>query len=393
MLLPLHIALLELKMYLVNRGELAFSLALPVALFVVMYGAFGGEESFHATAHIVDLDGGEHSRALVRHLNGLDEITVEERTLEDANRDLDSSSILTAVIIPPGFSNGLDGGEPVSITFKKRGNGGDSGQIVQTLVQAVAQNVTTETRIRSAVTRALDGSAIPQNTIDTLVAEQLAGARRLPPFGIEVRVSGSQSSDPLYRLVPGLLVMFVMFTVTIGAQTLVIERQNGTLERLLTTRLSVNQLFVGKFLSGAVRATSQAIILLSLAFAVLRIGDAIDFGELLVFSTLVAASVSAVGLVIGSVARTRDQAIWAGVVFTMFMTIFGGTFFDLASAGPLEAISRVTLTRYAIDAMFAIIGGGESLLQQGVAAAVLAGFTLGGLLIARLLFGVAGTER
>ena len=62
----------------------------------------------------------------------------------------------------------------------------------------------------------------------------------------------------------------------------------------------------------------------------LRVGDAIDFAELLILSAFVAAAVSAVSLVIGAFARTRDQATWAAVVFTMFMTVFGGTFFDVS---------------------------------------------------------------
>ena len=46
MLRPLHIALLELKRYLGTPGELAFSLALPVVLFALMYGAFGERHRF-----------------------------------------------------------------------------------------------------------------------------------------------------------------------------------------------------------------------------------------------------------------------------------------------------------------------------------------------------------
>ena len=212
-------------------------------------------------------------------------------------------------------------------------------------------------------------------------------------MGVETRLIGGETSNPTDRLVPGLLVMFLMFAVTLGANALVEERQNGTMERLMTTRLGINQLFIGKFLASTLRAIVQALILLSLAFAVLRIGDALDFVQLIVFSALVAMAVSAIGLVIGSVARTRDQAAWAAVFITMFMTVFGGTFFDVAGAGPLEALSRITLTRYAIDAMYGILASGETLGQQGLGIAVLAGIAAIGLLIARTMFRVAGGGR
>ena len=181
--------------------------------------------------------------------------------------------------------------------------------------------------------------------------------------------------------------MFLMFAVTMSAQSLVEERSIGTLERLMTTRLGVNQLFAGKFISGMLRAMVQALVLLTLAFVVLRVGDAIDFAELLILSAFVAAAVSAVSLVIGAFARTRDQATWAAVVFTMFMTVFGGTFFDV-SAGPLELLSRFTINGHAIDAMASVLSAGESLAHQSLEMAIMAGVTIVGLAAARALFKV-----
>ena len=391
--LPIHIALLELKRFLVSRGELGFSLALPVVLFALMYGAFGGEESFHATAHMVDLDQGNHSRTLIDRLDAMEELTVRERTLEDADRALDRSAILTAVVIPSGFSAALENGDSAAITFRKRGNGGDSGQIVEAVVRSVAQEIGADARVRSTVNDALSASDVAQDRIDAEVGRLIEESRQRPSVGVETRWVGGEASDQTDRLVPGLLVMFLMFAVTLGAQALVEERQNGTLERLMTTRLGVNQLFIGKFLASVLRAIVQALILLSLAFAVLGIGDAIDFVELMIFSVLVAMAVSAIGLVIGSAARTRDQATWAAVFFTMFMTVFGGTFFDVTGGGALDALSRITLTRYAIDAMFAMLASGDSLAQHGLAAAVLVGVAACGLLIARTMFRVAGGGR
>ena len=125
MLRPLYIAFLDLKRFLLNPGELAFSIAVPILLFALMYGAFGGgEASFHATAHVVNLDGGEYGRELISRLDSMEEISVRERTMEDADGALERSAILTAVVIPAGFSDALETGEPTNILFKQRGYGG-----------------------------------------------------------------------------------------------------------------------------------------------------------------------------------------------------------------------------------------------------------------------------
>ena len=52
------IALREVRTYLQDKADLAFSLLLPVATFALIYGAFGGTGLFHGTASVVNEDPG-----------------------------------------------------------------------------------------------------------------------------------------------------------------------------------------------------------------------------------------------------------------------------------------------------------------------------------------------
>tara|TARA_Y100000294_G_scaffold14163_2_gene12610 strand:+ start:2402 stop:3580 length:1179 start_codon:yes stop_codon:yes gene_type:complete len=382
---PIYIALIELKRYLADRGDLAFSLALPIVLFALMYAAFGQDIQFSGTAHIIDQDRAQRSRDLVSRLKQSDVVDVELHTLEDADDALDRSAILSAIVIPAGFTSALDAGEPVALTFKRRGSGGDEGQIVASIVSSVARDMAGQAQTRRMVRDELEDSIAADAEIDRKLASLFDQARETPPVAVEIRTIGG-SVDFVDRMLPGIVVMFLLFAVTLGAQTLVEERRTGTLERLMTTRLGVNQLFAGKFLASLARATLQALILLSLGFAILRVAGPWVFVQIMIFILFVAAAVSAVGLVIGAVARTRDQAAWFAVFFTMFMTIFGGTFFDVGDTGPLAVLSKITLNRYAIDAMVAILGEEEGILQQGLGMAVLGGVAVVGLVAARFAF-------
>jgi ABC-2 type transport system permease protein len=202
-------------------------------------------------------------------------------------------------------------------------------------------------------------------------------------------LGGDGDDDFVDRLMPGILVMFLTFAVTLGSQSMVEDRRLGTLERLMTTRLTLGQMFVGKFLAGLFRAMFQALVLLSLGFAALQVAGAFQYFQVMAFCLLIAGAVAAIGLAIGALATSRDQAVWAGVVITMFMTVFGGTFFPVD--GALDVLSRFTLNRYAIDALDSIISGGESLLDQGLEAAVMAGVALVALAVAR--WGFRATDR
>lgn len=396
---PLHIAVLEFKRMLANRGELGFAIALPIVLFALMYAAFGSGEGFSATANIVDLDGGAPARELVRQLDALESVTVEEWTEAEADAALDDSDILLAVIIPPGFSQAWNEGGQPRIIFQQRGYGGDEGQVVAGLVQGLAAQLGQAPRLRNLTAAALtagaasgdagaaaSGDMIDAAAIDAEVGRQLAAARARPPVLVELRRLGGAADDPLLRMLPGVLVMFLMFAVTLGAQALVDERFNGTLERLLTTRLSVNQLFLGKFLAGLLRSAFQVVLLLALALILLRVGGVAGFFQSLAFLAATAAAVNAIGLVIAGLARTREQAIWGAVFITMAMTVFGGAFFDVGEQGPLAVVAQFTISHYAIESVRQILVDGAGLGQQWPGLGVMAGVTAGGLTLARLLF-------
>lgn len=378
---PLFIAALELRRYLADRGELAFGVALPIALFALMYGTFSGGTSFNGTARIVDGDKGAVTAQILDRLAQVDGLSVELISDADATDRLDRSAILTAIVFPAGFSEAVATGKPARIITKQRGSGGDEGQIAANIVRAVTRQVASEFSAHSTVRQALAGDDVPADRIEATVSGLISESRERPFVTIETRIGGG-GEDFVDRLMPGILVMFLTFAVTLGSQSIVEDRRLGTLERLLTTRLTLGQMFIGKFLAGMSRAVFQTLVLLSLGFAALRVAGAAEYFQVLAFCLLIAAAVSAIGLAIGALATNREQAVWSGVVITMFMTVFGGTFFP-TGGGALDVLSHITLNHYAIDAIDAIISGGETLADQGPEAAVMAGIAIVGLAIAR----------
>ena len=388
MLRPFVVAWVELKRFGADRGALAFSIALPIALFALMYGVFGGGTSFSATASMVDLDGGPVAARLLDRISAVDGLTVEVLTEAEADSALDRSRILTAVVIPAGFSGKLEAGDPASVLFKRRGSGGETGQIVSQIVQGAAQDIAAEFEVRELVRTQLNGKGIPEAQIEQSVRALMDEARTAPAVTVERRTVGEEE-DPLDRLIPGVLTMFLMFAATMSAASIIVERRTGTLERLLTTRLSVNQLFVGKFLASVGRAMAQALILLSLAFAVLRVADAAAFAQVVVLSLLIAAAVSSLGLVVAGMARTQEQATWGSVFLTMTMTVFSGTFVSVGETGVLAFLSKLTLNKYAIDGIHGIISGNTGLAGQGPEAAILGGIAVIGFILARVAFRTA----
>ena len=78
MIKVLLVALLAVRGYFEDKGDMLFGLLLPIVIFALMYGVFGGQSMFHGTAYIVNEDqGGTYSTVLLEQLDKLELLDVE----------------------------------------------------------------------------------------------------------------------------------------------------------------------------------------------------------------------------------------------------------------------------------------------------------------------------
>ena len=381
----LIVALREVRSYMQDKADLAFSLLLPIVTFALIYGAFGGSGLFHGTAYIVNEDtNGVYARQLLDSIKKQDSLTVQMLSRADAENKLNRSDINIVFFIPSDFSDKLSNGQPVGLTVMQRGNGGQEGQIVASIIGGVVSEINQQFNVTAQVSQALAGKDIPAAQISLTAMQFLDREHQYPLVGIK-EVSVGVKPNMVNDFLPGIITMYVLFAVSISAAALVEERRKGTLERLLTTHLTVGELFFGKFLSNVFRGFIQTFILLALSYAVFRIFTPLSFLEALLIALLFATACSAIGLLIASAVKTQDAATWIGVFFTMTMTMLGGTFFTISKGTTLYTFSKLSVNGYAITAFKTIINNG-SFSTLGVEISVMVGVTLVGLIVSRLIF-------
>jgi ABC-2 type transport system permease protein len=388
----LAIALREIKSYLQDRGDLAFSLLLPVVTFALIYGAFGGQGLFHGTAYIVNGDSGPYSQSLITALKNNSTLTVQVLSTADADAKLGRSDITLAMFIPADFSSNLAAGNPAQVTFKQRGNGGQEGQIVSSMEGAAISDLNMGFQVQSVVGGALNGKGISSALITSTVQQALDQEKSSPGVTVAEENIGS-SPDPVNEFLPGIITMYVLFAITIGARAFAEEKRRGTLERLLTTRLTPGQLFTGKFLAGMGRGFVQTVILLVLSYAVFHIFTPLSFIEVIGLSLVFAAAGGAVGMLIASIARTPDSANWIAVFFTMGTVMLGGTFFTLTKGTVIYTLSRFSINTYANEAFKALVARSGTFADVGLPFIILAGVTIFALVISHRLFSTVSGKR
>jgi ABC-type Na+ efflux pump permease subunit len=382
----LIIALREVKTYLQDKGDLAFSLLLPIATFALIYGAFGGQGLFHGTAYIVNEDtSGVYAKQLIENIEAEESLDVELLSLADAERKLERSDINVAFLIPADFSDTLRNRQPAELTFMQRGNGGQEGQIVTSIIRGIVSELSQDLQVRGQVELALTEQDIPPEQITMTTWQFLDRERKYPLVGI-TEVAVGNKPNTVNEFLPGIITMYVLFAISISAAAIVEERRIGTLERLLTTRLTVGELFFGKFLASVSRGFVQTFILLALSYAVFRIFTPLSFLTCVLISFVFAIAGSAIGLIIASVARTQDAATWIGVFVTMSMTMLGGTFFTISKGTVLYTLSKISVNGYANDALKKIISEGGTIADVWLELVIMVGVFVVAFIVSRLLF-------
>jgi ABC-2 type transport system permease protein len=169
---------------------------------------------------------------------------------------------------------------------------------------------------------------------------------------VEVRdVLGEEKKNPTVAVfAAGLGVMFLLFSAAGAGGALIEEVESGTLDRVLSTRVTMTQLLLGKLLYLSTVAVAQ--------LTVMFVWGEIFFGlELhrhmpgfLVMAVVTALAASAFGLVLAAVARTRMQLVALSNLVILVMSALGGSMFPrYLLSEKVQKIGLVTLNAWAID--------------------------------------------
>lgn len=394
----LNIAWKDLIIIFRDPGALLLMLGAPFLLTLGMglvTGAFSGSDNNSGLADIpvviVNEDSGELGNALTDIFFQDDLANLLEPEMAtaaaSARQQVNDNKIAAVVIIPAGFSDSIiphqgtgKGADPVSIELYKNPGRPISANVVQSIVNDFVTQVDTRA-IGSAVTMqqlALNGRLSPTTQASILRQAQDASARLQPLIEIQ-QETGTAAADPpntLAYFAPSMAVAFLMYTVSVGGRSILAEREEGTLARLLASPTSATQVMGGKvsgiFLTGAAQV-SVLIIASSLLFQ-------LRWGHPAVVALLIAATAAAAtgwGLLIAAISDRPSQVSNYGTALMLLFGIVGGSFVQLRFDGPFAWLSKITPNAWAIAGFNALSSGGSlvdiipALLALALMAAIL----------------------
>lgn len=202
-----------------------------------------------------------------------------------------------------------------------------------------------------------------------------------------VDVLGEGKTNPAIAMyAAGIAVMFLLFSTTTAGGSLLEERENATLERLLSSQLTMDQLLMGKWLYLVLLGTTQASVMFVwgwLAFGVDLLGHVDGF---LVITLATAGAASSFALLLASLCRSRNQLNWVSIVAILSMSALGGSMVPRYLMSPaVQQLGLGTFNAWALEGYNKVFWRELPVRDLWPELAVLTGCGFVFLVIARLL--------
>jgi linearmycin/streptolysin S transport system permease protein len=360
----LVIARKDLRQRIRDRSAIVLSIIAPFGLAAILGSLLPANDDAIETHTygVVDEDGGPVARSFVTDvLGGFDQdenVHLKEvPSISQARSLARDDEIAAAFVVPAGFSDAIASSGPAELRII----GSPDQQIATQIADAVATSFAAELNaVRLSVATVLAGRG---GRPDPGAAQQLAVRASAVPAPVDLHrdEAASKQLDSRTFTAVGMAVFFLFFTAQFGVISLLAERREGTLARLLAAPISPGSIVTAKALSTFVLGTvSMAVLVIA---STLLLGA--DWGDpVLVGALVVAGVVSAMGLtgLVGSLAKTDAQAAGYSSIIAVVLGILGGTFFPLSQApGLLATLTRVTPHYWLMRGFGDLAGAGATL--------------------------------
>jgi ABC-2 type transport system permease protein len=301
---------------------------------------------------------------------------VQVADAETARAGVDSGDYVAAIIIPADFSAKITYSqahsiEPVGVEVYASASSPTAASIIRSIVESFANQIATGNITIQATIEALIERAQSDPAFGILFAAASASGSFTPDFApaftpgenpiiIEQQtVTGEAVTfNPLVTVGVGQAIFFMMFTAMGSANSLLEERRDGTLGRLMASPTPRFVILLGKLLGTLVICIVQVTALLIALTLVgsLLIGQ-LQFlwgsNLLALAAVVVTVSLAATGLgsVVAAAVQTPEQGNVVGGVISMAMGVLGGAFITTdVFPEAIQPFTRLTINYWGADA-------------------------------------------
>jgi ABC-2 type transport system permease protein len=360
-----------------------FLLIMPILftfLFGYAFGGFGGNDSdSRLPVGYISQDDNWVTDELHDLLAESGVIRLEENLFlspSDVEKLVADGDLAAAIIVPNGYGRAVLKNKTVHLIVFA-----DTGTQAWTTIEA--ELLTAASRVDGAIRTAtiMEGMEMEGVPFD-YAFEQTLSAWDEPPITINETSSlaiqeTSDESSALAHTSPGMMLQFAIAGLLTAAQIIVTERKSRTLQRLLTTDTRRIHVLLGHYLAIFLLIFTQFTILIFFGQFALKVNYLRLPGATMLVAFSAALCISALGLLIGIVAKTEEQAISFSLIPMFVFAGLGGAWVPLEFTGAtFQTIGHLSPVAWGMDGFENICARGLGFESVLIPSAALIGYAV-----------------
>ncbi len=354
------IALKDLKLFATDRLTLFMFILFPL-LFITLFSFMGGgSEDPRLELHLVTREAeGGLSHQIIGAMETKDDSQLQpgepeiiwNRDYGEARQAVEDKELDGFLVFPSDFTEGVLMGYGVQLEVVADAEAINTRAVLYGLANAIAsrvgsQQVATNATIGLLVEQGLATGEMADigQAIQQLFSSE-GGAAPEESF-IEFatdKVGEMEEENPSNWSLSGYLVMFVFFLAALSAMSIVRERQNHTLERLLTGSVRREAILGGIFTGTAVKGLIQILIFWTVGILAFNTDLGLSPAAVIILSILMVIMSSAFGIMLATLVKTERSANSIAVLTSLVLAPLGGCWWPLFILPKwMQALAKIT---------------------------------------------------
>jgi len=357
----IFIALKDLKLFAIDRGALFFFILFPL-LFITMFSFMGGgNEDPRLSFHLVTQESeGSLSHQILSAMETEDDSQLKPgdpeivwiKDYDEARQAVEDKELSGFIAFPADFTEGLMTGSGAQLEVVVDTEDFNERAALNGMAHAIASQVGSHYVVVSATVELLisQGIIVPGDTaeiervIQRFFLEQgsIAEGEVFIESKVE-KVGEIEAENPANWALTGYLVMFVFFGAALVAEAIVRERQNHTMERLLTGSVRRESILGGIFLGTAAKGIIQVLVFWIVGIFAFNSDLGLSPLAVIILSVLMVIMSSAFGIMLATLVRTQRSAGSIAVLASLVLAPLGGSWWPLFILPRwMQALAKVT---------------------------------------------------
>jgi ABC-2 type transport system permease protein len=351
----------DLILFFHDQRSVIITFLLPViliTLFAFAYGSIGNYDgrSEPVKLLVTDLDQTSSSKKIIHKIDSLEDIrTIASDSIKSTELVI-KGKYACALIIYKGFQDSLEAGNatPVELVYD-RSREMEIGILQQNLISTLMSS-TGEIIVKKSIEKYLQDQfpaldkKIRDNIIKTAIKED-----NIAPAIKWTSVVGIKNDTKLglIQAVAGTAILMLLFSVAGVGTSILEEKENGTINRLLYSPLKGSTILYGKMLFAFFISILQLTAMFLFAWLIFNMDLSVNIPGLILMIIATSFAVSSIGIFLAAIAKTRQQAQNLSTIIILVMSAIGGSMIPLfIMPSILQKIALLSVNYWGIQGFY-----------------------------------------